>query len=89
MVKASIRRACWVEGDLRARDSTWTKHVPGKGKRGLKDGEATSGMSSEKDTPGPGLCVGTFLQEVMPLYKIDRWPRESTFRFRLSHSIPG
>lgn len=74
MVKTSVRRTCWVEGDLRARHSTWTKHVLGKGKRGLKDGGATSGMSSEKDAPGPGLRVGTFLlevQEVMPLYKID------------------
>lgn len=64
MVKAPIRRACWVEGDRRARDGTWTEHVLGKGKRSLKDGEATSGMSSEKEAPGPGLCVGTFLLQM-------------------------
>lgn len=60
MVKASIRRACLVEGDLRARDGMWTKHIPRKGKRCLKDGEAASGMSTKKKAPGPGLCVGTF-----------------------------
>ena len=53
-----------MEGDRRARDGMWTEHILGKGKRSLKDGEATSAMSSEKEAPGPGLRGGTFLLQV-------------------------
>lgn len=55
MVKASTRRACLVEQNLRARGGMWTKHVLGKGKRYLKDDEATTKMSIEKKAPGPGF----------------------------------
>lgn len=54
-----------------ARDGMWTKPALRKGQWYLKDREATSGMILKMEAPGPGLCVGTFLLQVMPLYKTD------------------